>query len=75
MFPAVTSSCAIRTSSTSYRTQRAVRYSKSAKSRKKVTVHICRAGEVSKERGAPAGEVTLRRWKAIKVYPDDDTTV
>lgn len=35
----------------------------------KVEVHVCRAGDVSKPRGAPPGEVSLRRWDAVRVYP------
>jgi predicted ribosome quality control (RQC) complex YloA/Tae2 family protein len=35
----------------------------------KVEVHVCRAGEVSKRRGAPAGEVMLARWSRLRVYP------
>ncbi len=53
-------------------------YSKAREARGKVEVHICWASEVRKERGAPAGEVQLRRWDKVKVYPralageDDD---
>lgn len=32
-------------------------------------VHYCQARDVSKPRGAPAGLVELRRWKAVKVAP------
>jgi predicted ribosome quality control (RQC) complex YloA/Tae2 family protein len=35
----------------------------------KVEVHVCRAADVSKRPGAPAGEVVLRRWDSIRVYP------
>ena len=35
----------------------------------KVSVHLCRAGDVGKARGAPAGQVRLRRYDTIKVYP------
>lgn len=35
----------------------------------KVSVHLCRAGEVGKVRGAPAGQVRLRRYDTIRVYP------
>jgi predicted ribosome quality control (RQC) complex YloA/Tae2 family protein len=34
----------------------------------KVEVHVCRAADVSKRRGAPAGEVVLRRWDSVRVY-------
>jgi predicted ribosome quality control (RQC) complex YloA/Tae2 family protein len=43
-------------------------HSKARGSRGKVEVHVCRAADVSKIRGAPAGEVRLRRWDSIKVY-------
>lgn len=35
----------------------------------KVSVHVCRAGEVGKTRGAPAGQVRLGRHETVKVYP------
>lgn len=35
----------------------------------RVEVHYCHARDVSKPRGAPAGLVELRRWKAVKVAP------
>lgn len=35
----------------------------------KVSVHLCRAGDVSKTRGAPAGQVRLRRHETVRVYP------
>lgn len=44
-------------------------HSKARGSRGKVEVHVCRAADVSKVRGAPAGEVRLRRWDAVRVYP------
>ncbi|HEX4952817.1 MAG TPA: NFACT RNA binding domain-containing protein [Thermoanaerobaculia bacterium] len=34
----------------------------------KVEVHVCRASDVSKPRGLPAGKVQLRRWDSIRVY-------
>lgn len=43
-------------------------YSK-ARGAPKVEVHVCRAGEVSKPRGAPAGLVELARWKSLRVKP------
>lgn len=43
-------------------------YSK-ARSASSVEVHYCRASEVSKPRGAPAGLVELARWKNIRVKP------
>jgi predicted ribosome quality control (RQC) complex YloA/Tae2 family protein len=44
-------------------------YSK-ARAAQRVEVHFCRAGDVSKPRGAPAGLVQLARWKSVKVKPD-----
>ena len=34
----------------------------------KVSVHVCRASDVSKPRGAPAGQVRLKRHETVKVY-------
>lgn len=46
----------------------AARYSK-AKGGGWVTVHLCQCRDVSKRRGAPAGEVQLRRWDSVKAKP------
>lgn len=35
----------------------------------RVLVHVCRVADVSKARGAPAGEVRLRRWTRVGVVP------
>ncbi|MEO7331970.1 MAG: NFACT RNA binding domain-containing protein [Minicystis sp.] len=43
-------------------------YSKS-RAAARVEVHVCRARDVSKPRGAPAGLVELARWKGVKVKP------
>ncbi|MDF2693639.1 MAG: Fibronectin/fibrinogen-binding protein [Labilithrix sp.] len=43
-------------------------YSK-ARAANTVDVHYCKASDVSKPRGAPAGLVELARWKSIKVKP------
>jgi predicted ribosome quality control (RQC) complex YloA/Tae2 family protein len=43
-------------------------YSK-ARSAAKVEVHVCRAADVSKPRGAPAGLVQLARYKSVRVRP------
>jgi predicted ribosome quality control (RQC) complex YloA/Tae2 family protein len=43
-------------------------YSKS-RGAPRVEVHYCRASDVSKPRGAPAGLVELSRWKSVKVQP------
>ena len=34
-----------------------------------VAVHLCQCRDVSKRRGAPAGEVQLRRWDSVKAKP------
>ena len=44
-------------------------HSKARGARGKVEVHLCRVADVSKPRGFPPGQVLLRTWKAIKVYP------
>ena len=46
-------------------------HSKARGSRGKVEVHLCRVSDVSKPRGFDAGQVLLRRWKAVKVYARD----
>jgi predicted ribosome quality control (RQC) complex YloA/Tae2 family protein len=57
--------------------QLAAWYSK-ARAASRVEVHYCRVSEVSKRRGAPKGEVMLRKFKKLKVVPsrldesDDD---
>jgi predicted ribosome quality control (RQC) complex YloA/Tae2 family protein len=43
-------------------------YSK-ARARAKVEVHVCRVGDVSKQRGAPLGQVRLAKFDRIKVVP------
>lgn len=48
-------------------------YSK-ARSAKTVEVHYCKASEVSKPRGAPAGLVELASWKNIRVAPSGPET-
>ncbi len=46
----------------------AVRHSKAKNASGKVDVHVCRACDVSKPRGAKPGSVQLRRYDSIKVY-------
>ena len=46
----------------------AARYSK-AKSGGQVAVHFCQCRDVGKRRGAPAGQVELRRWDTVKAKP------
>lgn len=48
--------------------QLAAWYSK-ARGAPKVEVHYCRASQVSKEKGAPAGQVRIKDFKKIKVVP------
>ena len=46
--------------------QLAVWHSK-ARGRARVEVHVCRVADVVKRRGAPPGEVELRRWERVRV--------
>lgn len=46
----------------------AVRHSKAKNARGKVDVHVCRACDVTKPRGAKPGSVQLRRYESVKVY-------
>ena len=46
-------------------------HSKARGARGKVEVHVCRVADVSKPRGFDAGQVLLRRWQSLKVYPRD----
>jgi predicted ribosome quality control (RQC) complex YloA/Tae2 family protein len=43
-------------------------YSK-ARGSPRVEVHYCRAGDVKKPRGAPAGLVEISKYKSVKVRP------
>lgn len=49
--------------------QYAAYHSKARNARGKVEVHVCRAADVSKPRGVPAGTVQLRRFQSLRVYP------
>jgi predicted ribosome quality control (RQC) complex YloA/Tae2 family protein len=49
--------------------QHAAYHSKARNRRGKVEVHVCRAADVSKPRGVPAGTVQLRRFQSLRVYP------
>lgn len=49
----------------------AVFHSKAKAAKGKVEVHVCRACDVRKPRGAKPGSVQLRRWEGVKVYPPD----
>jgi predicted ribosome quality control (RQC) complex YloA/Tae2 family protein len=44
-------------------------HSKARNAGGKVEVHVCRACDVRKPRGAKPGTVELRRWEGMKVYP------
>ncbi len=46
----------------------AVWHSKAKTAKGKIAVHCCRGADVSKARGAPPGQVTLRRYTTVKVY-------
>ncbi len=47
----------------------AATHSKAGKASGKVDVHVCRACDVRKPRGAKPGSVELRRYESVKVYP------
>lgn len=51
--------------------QLAAWHSKARGRRGKVEVHCCRVADVSKPRGFEPGEVRLRRWESLRVYPVD----
>jgi predicted ribosome quality control (RQC) complex YloA/Tae2 family protein len=44
-------------------------HSKARGARGKVSVHVCRAADVGKPRGASPGQVRLKRFDTVKVYP------
>jgi predicted ribosome quality control (RQC) complex YloA/Tae2 family protein len=44
-------------------------HSKARTARGKIEVHVCRAADVRKPRGVPAGTVELRRYDVVRVYP------
>ena len=47
-------------------------HSKARAARGKLDVHVCRVCDVRKRRGAPAGEVQLKRWDTLRVYARGD---
>jgi len=49
--------------------QLAAWYSK-ARGAPRVEVHLCRGSDVSKPKGAPPGQVQLKRYAKLKVAPD-----
>jgi predicted ribosome quality control (RQC) complex YloA/Tae2 family protein len=44
-------------------------HSKARGARGKVEVHVCRVADVRKPKGFAPGEVLLKRWDVLKVYP------
>lgn len=44
-------------------------HSKAREARGKIEVHLCRASDVRKPRGFPAGKVEIRRWDSVRIYP------
>jgi predicted ribosome quality control (RQC) complex YloA/Tae2 family protein len=44
-------------------------HSKARGARGKVEVHVCRVADVRKPRGFAPGQVLLKRWDVVKVYP------
>jgi predicted ribosome quality control (RQC) complex YloA/Tae2 family protein len=44
-------------------------HSKARGSRGKVEVHLCRIADIRKPKGFAPGQVLLKRWEAVKVYP------
>jgi predicted ribosome quality control (RQC) complex YloA/Tae2 family protein len=44
-------------------------HSKARSARGKVEVHVCRVADVRKPKGSAPGQVLLKRWDAVKVYP------
>jgi predicted ribosome quality control (RQC) complex YloA/Tae2 family protein len=49
----------------------AARHSK-ARAARRVDVHLCRVADVMKPRGAPPGQVELRRWKRVRLRRTPD---
>jgi predicted ribosome quality control (RQC) complex YloA/Tae2 family protein len=46
-------------------------HSKARGARGKVAVHVCRVADVRKPKGFAPGQVLLKRWQVLKVYPRD----
>lgn len=51
--------------------QLAIWHSKARGAGGKVHVHLCRARDASKRRGSPAGQVVLRDYETLRVYPKE----
>lgn len=50
--------------------QLAAWHSKARGARGKVEVHVCRVADVRKPKGFAPGQVLLKRWDAVKIYPE-----
>jgi predicted ribosome quality control (RQC) complex YloA/Tae2 family protein len=48
-------------------------HSKARGARGKVEVHVCRVADIRKPRGFAPGQVLLKKWQAVKVYPKPGT--
>jgi predicted ribosome quality control (RQC) complex YloA/Tae2 family protein len=44
-------------------------HSKARGARGKVEVHVCRVADIRKPKGFAPGQVLLKRWDAVRVYP------
>lgn len=44
-------------------------HSKARSARGKVEVHVCRVADIRKPKGFAPGQVQLKRWQSVKVYP------
>jgi predicted ribosome quality control (RQC) complex YloA/Tae2 family protein len=44
-------------------------HSRARGARGKVEVHVCRVADVRKPKGFAPGQVLLKRWEVVKVYP------
>jgi predicted ribosome quality control (RQC) complex YloA/Tae2 family protein len=49
----------------------AVWHSKARGAGGKVSVHVCRVRDVTRRRGAPPGQVVIRKYETMKVYSRD----
>jgi predicted ribosome quality control (RQC) complex YloA/Tae2 family protein len=49
--------------------QLAAWHSKARGAKGKIEVHVCRVADVRKPRGFAPGQVQLKRWDSMKVYP------
>jgi predicted ribosome quality control (RQC) complex YloA/Tae2 family protein len=49
--------------------QLAAWHSKARGAKGKVEVHVCRVADIRKPRGFAPGQVQLKKWESLKVYP------